>query len=226
MYREDPQLTARTISDWLAILEYARRNGSRVVFASSSSLYNGNRQPYREDMPIAVTDFYTEARYAMERLAELYSGLYGMPSVGLRYFSVYGPGERSKGRYANLASQFLWAMKEGKRPLLFGDGTQSRDFIHIDDVVEANLLALDYGKTGVFNIGTGKAATLNRLVELLNAELGSGIKPEYRPNPITNYVRHTLADTTSAAEKLRFRSSISLEDGIRRLVESERRRAG
>ncbi len=218
MYRENPQLTAKALADWLAVLEYARRNDSRTVFASSSSLYNGNNPPHREGMPIAVTDFYTEARYAMERLAALYADLYSLHAVGLRYFSVYGPRERSKGGYANLISQFLWAMREGKRPVVFGDGTQSRDFIHIDDVVKANLLALGYGKHGIFNIGTGKAATLNRVVELLNAELGVCIKPEYRPNTIANYVSHTLADTRLAAEKLRFHSSISLEEGISRLV--------
>lgn len=218
MYKENPQLTARAIADWLAILEYARKNGSRIVFASSSSLYNGNKPPHREDMQILVTDFYTEARYAMERLAKLYSDLYALPSVGLRYFSVYGPGEQSKGRYANLVSQFLWAMKEGKQPLIFGDGTQSRDFINVSDVVEANLRALDYGKQGIFNIGTGKAATLNRVVELLNAELGTGIKPRYAPNSIKNYVAHTLADTSLAAKELRFHPAISLETGIARLV--------
>ncbi len=218
MYKENPQLTARALADWIAILEYARKNGSRIAFASSSSLYNGNKPPHREDMKILVTDFYTEARYAMERVAELYNDLYSLPSAGLRYFSVYGPGERSKGRYANLVSQFLWAMKEGKQPVIFGDGTQSRDFIHVDDVVEANLRAMEHGKHGIFNIGTGRGATLNRVVELLNAELGTAIKPRYEPNRIKNYVAHTLADTSLAAKELRFRPAISLETGIARLV--------
>jgi UDP-glucose 4-epimerase len=218
MYREDPQLTARTLADWVAILEYARRNDCSVVFASSSSLYNGNKPPQREDMNIQVTDFYAEARYAMERLARLYNDLYSLRPVALRYFSVYGPGEQSKGRYANLVSQFLWAIKGGKQPLIFGDGTQSRDFIHVDDVVEANLRALGYGKHGIFNIGTGRSATLNQVVDLLNTELGTGIKPRYEPNRIKNYVAHTLADTSLAGRELHFRSSISLETGIARLV--------
>jgi UDP-glucose 4-epimerase len=226
MYLENPQLVARALADWLAVLDYARRNDSRLVFASSSSLYNGNEPPHREGMPIAVTDFYTEARYAMERLAELYHSLYSLPSAGLRYFSVYGPGERSKGRYANPISQFMWAMEAGEGPVLFGDGMQTRDFIHVDDAVKANLLALGCREHGIFNIGTGKAATFNRVVGLLNAELGTSIRPVYQPNRIRNYVAHTLADTSLAERRLGFRSSVSLEDGIRRLVASEHREAG
>jgi len=109
-------------------------------------------------------------------------------------------------------------MKEGNRPVIFGDGTQSRDFINVADVVEANLRALAYGRHGVFNIGTGKAATLNRVVELLNSELKTSISPVYEPNRIKNYVSHTLADTSLAAKELHFRSSIPLETGISRLV--------
>jgi UDP-glucose 4-epimerase len=218
MYREEPQLTAKALSDWLAILEYCRKSDSGLAFASSSSLYNGNRPPHSEGMVIFVTDFYTEARYEMERLAELYSSLYSLPSVGLRYFSVYGPHEQSKGKYANLLSQFLWSMRAGQQPVIYGDGTQSRDFIHVDDVVEANLLALSHKGRGIFNVGTGKSTTLNEAVALLNRELGTAIRPKYEKNPIANYVSQTLADTSLAAGKLRFRASIPLEAGVRRLV--------
>lgn len=218
MYREQPQLTAKALADWVAILEYCRKGDSALAFASSSSLYNGNGPPHRETMAIAVTDFYTEARYAMERLAELYSSLYSLPSVGLRYFSVYGSREQSKGRYANLLSQFLWAMRAGLQPVIYGDGTQARDFIHVDDVVNANLLALAYKGHGIFNVGTGRSTTLNGAVALLNRELGTAITPRYEKNPIANYVSHTLADTSLAAGKLRFRASITVEEGVRRLA--------
>lgn len=218
MYREQPQLTAKAVADWVSILEYCRKNDSTLAFASSSSLYNGNRPPQKEGMGIMVTDFYTEARYAMERLAELYNSLYSLPSAGLRYFSVYGPREQSKGRYANLLSQFLWAMRAGLQPVIYGDGTQARDFIHVDDVVNANLLALSYGGHGIFNVGTGKSTTLNDAVALLNRELGTAIRPKYEKNPIANYVSQTLADTSLAAGKLRFRASIPVEEGVRRLA--------
>jgi UDP-glucose 4-epimerase len=220
MYKENPSLTARVLEEWIAVLEYARRNeGTRLVFASSSSLYNGHRPPHREDMDIKVTDFYTEGRYAMERVARLYEDFYGVHSVGLRYFSVYGPHERSKGKYANLVTQFLWEMKAGREPLILGDGSQTRDFVYVDDVVEANLAALSYGKHGIFNVGTGRSTSLNDVVAMLNRKLGTSIAPRREANRIKNYVAHTQADTSKAASELGFRASVALEDGVGRLIE-------
>jgi len=220
MYKDNPHLVAKAIDEWVSILEYARKNPCRLVFASSSSLYNGNNPPHKEDMPILVKDYYTEARYAMERMARLYSDLYGVNSVGLRYFSVYGPHEKSKGKFANLITQFLWEMKAGRQPIILGDGKQTRDFAYVDDVVEANLLALNYKKHDVFNVGTGKSVTLTDMAALLAKKLGSDIKPAYEPNRIKNYVQHTLADTKKAESLLGFRAKISLEDGIGRLIKS------
>ncbi len=220
MYKESPSLTARVLEEWISILEYSRKNDTKIVFASSSSLYNGNNPPHREDMPILVTDFYTEARYSMERLAKLYSDLYSLNVVGLRYFSVYGSHERSKGKYANLITQFLWEMKTGKQPVILGDGTQTRDFIYVNDVVEANLLALRYNKSDVFNVGTGRSTALNEIVILLNKELGTSIHPTYEQNKIKNYVQHTLADMSKTSEVLGFKAQVSLEHGIELIISS------
>ena len=106
-------------------------------------------------MPIYVTDFYTEARYYVERLAQLYFQLYGVSSIGLRLFSVYGPKETFKGKYANTLTQFLWNMKAGRQPIIYGDGKQRRDLVYVSDVVRAFLLASENKmKIGVFNVGT------------------------------------------------------------------------
>ncbi|MBI5224145.1 NAD-dependent epimerase/dehydratase family protein [Candidatus Micrarchaeota archaeon] len=218
MYKNDPQLVARAISDWISILEYTRKNGNKLVYATTSSIYNGQKPPHREDMPVAVTDYYSEARYAMERLAKLYTDLYGIKVVGLRYFSIYGPHELSKGQYANLVSQFLWDLKAGRSPLIFGDGSQSRDFVYVDDVVEANMLALKHGRSDTFNVGCGKMANLNEVISILNKKLGTNIKPNYQPNKIKNYVQETLADTSKSSSILGFTAKVSLEDGIDRLV--------
>jgi UDP-glucose 4-epimerase len=218
MYRKDPHLAPAALDDWISLLEYARRNDCRLVYASSSSLYNGNELPFHEDMEIKVTDIYTEARYAMERMALLYDKLYSVRSIGLRYFSVYGPHEAAKGQYANLITQFLWDMRQGRRPLIYGDGSQSRDFIHVDDVVEANMLALSSDSSGIFNVGTGKSASLNDVVALLNRKLETSIEPQYQENEISNYVQHTLADTTKAREGLGFSAGIRLEEGAERLI--------
>ena len=195
------------------------RYGCKVVYASSSSIYNGNKVPFREDMPIYVTDYYTECRYAIERLAKLYNILHGVKSVGLRFFSIYGPKEKFKGKYANIISQFLWAMLKDEPPVIFGDGTQTRDFTHVYDVVDALLLAWkrDF-ECEIFNVGTGVAHSFNEIVEILNRILGKNIRPIYKPNPIKNYVYHTLADTTKAERQLGFKAKIPLEEGIRSLI--------
>jgi len=219
MYKENPRLVGEAINDAIEIFEYAKKTGCKVVYASSSSIYNGNKIPYREDMPIYVTDFYTECRYAIERLAKLYNILYGVKSVGLRFFSIYGPKERYKGKYANIVSQFLWAMQRDEPPIIFGDGTQTRDFTHVYDAVDALILAWkkDF-ECEIFNVGTGVAYSFNEVVELINKILGKNIKPIYKPNPIKNYVYHTLADTTKAERMLGFKAKISLEEGLASLA--------
>ncbi|MCX8174989.1 MAG: NAD-dependent epimerase/dehydratase family protein [Candidatus Micrarchaeota archaeon] len=220
MYKDNPFLTAKAIEDMVAVLEYCRAKDCRLVFASSSSLYNGIEPPHRETARIKVTDYYTEARYAMERLAELYFRLYGVRSIGLRYFSVYGEREEYKRQYANLVSQFLWAMMKGEAPVVFGDGKQTRDFTYVEDVVDANLLAAKSRiRFGIFNVGTGRETSINEMIALLNQKLGTSIAPLYRQNTIKNYVARTQADTSRAEKKLGFKAKVPLEEGIRRLIE-------
>lgn len=220
MYVEDPSLVGRSVSDMVQVLEFAKRRGSKLVFASSSSLYNGNPLPNTESMPVHVTDYYTETRFYIERLAELYAKLHNIASVGLRFFSVYGPNERAKGKYANIVSQFLWSMQAGNSPVIYGDGKQTRDFTFVDDVINACALAMQDGVTGIFNVGTGKRNSFNDVVDLLNAELGTSIDPTYIDNPIKNYVDHTLADTREASGILGFDAEVTLEQGMHKLCES------
>jgi len=220
MYKQNPRLVGEAINDTIEISEYAKEVGCKVIYASSSSIYNGNTPPYRENMPTYVTDYYTECRYAIERLAKLYQILHGVKTVGSRFFSVYGPKEQYKGRYANTITQFLWAMLKDERPLIYGDGTQTRDFIHVSDVVEALILAMkkDFD-CEIFNVGTGIAKSFNDVVKMLNEALGKNIQPIYEPNPIRNYVYHTLADTSKAESILGFKAKITLEKGIALLLQ-------
>ncbi|HQE71175.1 MAG TPA: NAD-dependent epimerase/dehydratase family protein, partial [Methanothrix soehngenii] len=204
MYKRNPYLVGEAINGFISIYELARRSGSRVVYASSSSLYSGILPPHREDMAIGVTDYYTEARLAMERMAELYQRLYGIASVGLRFFSVYGPREEAKKQYANMVTQFLWDMKAGKRPLVYGDGTQTRDFTYVLDVVRAMRLAMDSDYHGILNVGTGEAWSFNEVIELLNRMMDLSLEAQYTENPIKNYVLQTLADTAKAERTIGF----------------------
>lgn len=218
MYRENPFLVGESLNGFVAVMELARRCGARVVYASTSSLYNGLEPPHHEGMPIKVTDHYTEARFAMERIAELYGKLSGVSSLGLRFFSVYGPREESKGRYANMVTQFLWGIMRKETPVIYGDGSQTRDFIYVEDVVRALMLAMDSDYTGVLNVGTGRSHSFNDVIRTLSRMLGVEIRPRYIENPIRNYVQHTLADTRAAAEVLGFRAEHDLESGIAGLI--------
>ncbi|MEW6528807.1 MAG: NAD-dependent epimerase/dehydratase family protein [Candidatus Micrarchaeota archaeon] len=223
MYKENPRLVAKAIDDFIVLLEFAKKHSAQVIFASTSSIYNNIAPPHKENSVPKITDFYTETRITMERIAELYNNLYGMKIIGLRYFSVYGPNEKSKGQYANLVSQFLWAMMKNEIPVIYGDGTQSRDFIYVEDVVRANILAMKSKlRFGIYNVGTGKTYSLNQLIDILNKKLGTKIRPCYVENKIKNYVQTTLADTTKARNELSFNAEVTLEQGIENIILLER----
>ena len=221
MYKENPLLVAKAIEDAINLLELAKEQDAKFILASTSSIYNGLPLPWREDIKPKVSDYYTEARYCIERLLELYNKLYGLRGVVLRLFSVYGPREESKGRYANVISQFIWAMLKDKQPIIYGDGEQTRDFIYVSDVVRAFLLAMDYERSEfeIFNVGTGKETSFNELVNLLNKLLGKNIKPKYVPNPIKNYVYQTCASVEKARELLGFEAKVRLEEGVKKTIE-------
>ena len=220
MYRENPSLLSLVIRDAIAIFEYAKESGTKIIYASTSSIYNGNEPPFTEDMPVFPTDFYTEGRYWIERLAKVYHELHGVESVGLRLFSVYGPNERPKGSFANVASQMVWAALEGRPFVIYGDGRQTRDFIYVTDVVEAFLLAWERGGgCEVYSVGTGRETSFNELAELIR-KLGLDLKLEYRENPIKNYVYRTLADTKKAERDLGFKYEVELEEGLRKIIEA------
>jgi UDP-glucose 4-epimerase len=219
MYKQNPLLVSEALGDWITILEYAAKGSSKIIYASSSSIYNGNEPPFHEDLPVYVTDYYTECRYSMERLAELYYRLQSVPAIGLRLFSVYGPNETYKQQYANCLTQFLWAMQRGESPVIFGDGSQTRDLTHVSDVVTAFCIAATSDiQHDIFNVGTGNAYSFNEIVSLLNHALGTEIKPTYIDNPIKNYVGRTQADTQKAEEQLGFTASINLPEGINDLL--------
>ena len=224
MYRENPLLVGEAINGFINVLELAKRDKAKVVYASTSSLYRGTPIPNREDVIAAPFDYYTEARIAMERLAKVYHALQGVSSVGMRFFSVYGPHERNKKQYANNVSQFLWSMREGEAPEIYGDGNQTRDFVNVKDVVRALIMAsdADLGCEAI-NVGTGRETSFNRVIELLNKALNKSIRPKYSPNPIKNYVDRTHADLARAKKLLGYEPTINLEDGIEQLVKLNER---
>ncbi|MDF0593754.1 GDP-mannose 4,6-dehydratase [Methanotrichaceae archaeon M04Ac] len=218
IYKSDPLLVGEAINGMIAVLELAKKTGARVVYASTSSLYSGQTPPHREDMEVFVTDYYTEARLSMERMAELYRKLFGVEAVGMRFFSVYGPHETAKKQYANIVTQFLWEMMAGRAPVIYGDGTQTRDFTYVKDITRALRLAMESEFSGALNVGTGKSYSFNEAAEILAGDLGLDLKAEHVDNPIKNYVQDTLADTRKAEEVLGFKAEYTLREGIREII--------
>ncbi len=223
MFVPDPGLgISVNVQGFSNLLHYARENGvKRVVHASTSTIYGSLPTPHREDYYIKrCGNFYSVTKFAAEHLAKTFTAEMGLETVGLRYFSVYGPGERHKGKYANLITQFLWGMKKGKRPIIYGDGKQTRDFIHVADVVRANLLAAVKKRASgeIINVGTGRPIKVNDATSLLNKYLGTKIKPKYAPNPITGYVYQHQANTTKAEKLIGFKAQIPFKKGLKMLV--------
>ncbi len=219
MYRDDPTLVAKAISDFVSVLEYCRKNKVKLVFASTSSIYNGYTPPHKEEMVPHVTDFYTEARYPMERLSNLYQQMFGLEYCALRYFSVYGDHEESKKSYANMVSQITWKGLLKKPIRIYGDGSQRRDLVHVDDVADANLLCFKKNVSGVFNIGNGKSYSFMDSINLVSKHLDNKVKVEFVPNPLKNYVDIVEADTTKMKKVLGFTPKVSIEEGVKRTVE-------
>jgi len=222
MYEPDPRrATYESFNGFLNVLVAAKKAGAKkVVYASSSSVYANLPPPGREDAAIdfSMLTGYSAAKMACEIFAAYFQAVYDVKTVGLRFFSVYGPRERHKKNFANVVSQFLWQMRKNQRPVIYGDGSQARDYIYVDDVVRAIILAAEKPATGIFNVGTGRATSYNEVVALLNKILGKNIKPKYVPNPIKNYVQTTLADTSKAEKELGFKAEFTLEQGLRDLI--------
>ncbi len=206
----------------LNVLQAARDcNVGRVIFASSSSVYGeAATLPEHEALPPAPLSPYAVSKLAGEHYCQVFFRLHGLETVSLRYFNVFGPWQDPAGRYPAAVPAFIGAMRRGERPVIFGDGEQSRDFTYVDDIVAANLLAADAvsGVAGeVFNAAGGERVTLNRLVRLLNEELGTSLDPLYRA-PRLGDVRHTFAAIDKLSDAVGYRPGVRFAEGIGRTV--------
>ena len=213
---------ANNVNGTLNVLEAARRcRVPRVVYASSSSVY-GDRPdlPKREDQSPAPVSPYAASKAAGEQYATIWTRLYGVETVGLRYFNVFGPRQDPKSEYAAVIPRFiLWGLS--RRPLeIHGDGTQSRDFTYIDNVVEANILAATApGAPGeVFNVGCGSRVSLLEIVAKLEAIVGRRLERRHTPSRAGD-VPHTLADVSKAKRLLSYAPLVDFDEGFRRTVE-------
>jgi UDP-glucose 4-epimerase len=219
----DPVATHRACVDGTLHVLIAARDARvrRVVYAASSSAYgNSERLPKRESDPAMPLSPYAVSKLAGEQYCAAFSNVYGLETVRLRYFNVFGPRQAPDSPYAAVVPLFIRAMLAGRSPVLHGDGLQSRDFTYIDDVIQANLLAAEApGVSGrLYNVACGRRTTLLEIVERLNAILSTNIKPthtEARPGD----VRHSQADITRAHEDLGYTPRMDVERGLKKCVE-------
>jgi len=201
------------VSEFLYLLDFCKDSGCKIVFASTSNVYSGNRLPWIEGMQIEPKDFYADTRYFLERVAEIYHQFYGVKYVALRLFANYGPRETYKKTWASVISQMIWAKNADKTFKVYGDGNQERDYIFVKDTVRAFRLAmLNNVTSGSFNVGTGISTSFNRLIDIIRP------KVEYVNNPVTNYVYSTRANTQLTEASLHFKPEVSLEEGIKCLI--------
>ncbi|WP_420191893.1 NAD-dependent epimerase/dehydratase family protein [Haloplanus salinarum] len=217
------EATRVNVEGFVNTVEQAREDGcDTVVYATTSSIYGSRTDPSPEDMPVEARTSYEASKLARERYAEYFGNHYDMTLAGLRFFSVYqgyGGAEEHKGEYANTIAQFADDIANGEAPVLFGDGTQTRDFTHVDDVVRAIELAADHELEGVYNVGTGESYDFNTMVEMINDELGTDIDPEYIENPLDVYVHDTMADATKLHDATGWEPQVGFEEGVSRVCE-------
>src|SRR5215471_1511950 len=194
----------------------------KVVAASSASIYGlADVFPTPEDHhPYNNRTWYGASKIMLEGLLRSFNDMYGLPYVALRYFNVYGPRMDIHGKYTEVLIRWMERIASGEPPLILGDGSTTMDFIYIEDVARANILALQSDVTDdVFNVAGGTETSLNELADALLWVMKSNLKPIYGPERKVNPVARRLADTSKAAELLGFRANIGLEEGLSRLVD-------
>ena len=193
----------------------------KVVAASSASIYGmADSFPTREDHhPYNNRTWYGAAKVMLEGLLRSYHAMHGLPYVSLRYFNVYGPRMDIHGKYTEVLIRWMERIDAGLPPLILGDGHQTMDFVYIDDVARANVLALaSDADDEVYNVASGIETSLNHLAAALSRVMGSDLRPEHGPERAVNPVPRRLADIGKAQSHLGFTAQVSLDEGLRRLV--------
>ncbi len=217
-FDDDQEMIRQNVNGFDNILKKARTDRSKLIYASTASLYGNGKAPQKEDQPKEILSAYGQSKLIMDEMASHHYR--DMHIVGLRYFNVFGPKEEYKGRAASMIYHLLKQMKSGKNPRIFKNGDQKRDHIYVKDCVLANILALK-AASGIYNVGTGKATSFNELIKVLNQLLDKSFAPEYfdMPYPKHSYQDHTEAEMTKANKDLAFVPQYDLISGIKDYLE-------
>ncbi len=212
---------AACVTGTVVLLDAARKaKVRRVVYAGSSSAYGDKLTSSKResDLPGPLSP-YAAAKLAAEYYCQAFANSFGIETVTLRYFNVFGPRQDPNSPYSAVIPKFVTALLAGEKPVIFGDGKQSRDFTFVANVVHGNLLAADApGVSGrVFNVANGRSTTLLKLVDLLNEYLGTDVQPNFQPSR-TGDVRESLADISEARRSLAYEPQVEFEEGLRRTI--------
>lgn len=218
------------IDGTLNLLVVAKEVGvKRVVIASSSSVYGDTQVlPKTEDMMPNPLSPYAVTKYVEELYGKVFHNIYGLETVSLRYFNVFGPKQDPDSPYAAVIPRFITKILKGESPVIFGDGEQTRDFTYVSNVVEANILAAiseNVGRGEVVNIACGESISLNQLVKKINEILETNVKPLY-DKPRIGDVRHSLASIEKAKNLLGYRVSVKFEEGLKKTIDWYKKRGG
>jgi nucleoside-diphosphate-sugar epimerase len=225
---EDPSATMLAgVQGTTVVLDQARRAGvRRVIFAASSSAYGDSATlPKVETMSARPLSPYAASKLTGEQLMQIFAKLYGLETVSLRYFNVFGPRQDPKSEYAAVIPKFITAAIKKEPAIVHGDGEQTRDFCHIDNAVRANLLAAGTSRKlsgEVVNVACGERTSLNQLLKYVAELAGSRVEPEHRPTRAGD-VRDSLADIRAARELLGYEPTVDVRDGLKRTFEAFRR---
>lgn len=222
--QEQDLMIKTNVNAFKDLLDLAVAHGANMIYASSAATYGNAESPQRVGRE-APNNVYGFSKLSMDHLAREYMKDADISIVGLRYFNVYGPREYFKNTTASMVLQFGHQILAGKNPRLFeGSDKILRDFIYVEDIIQANIKAMHPNRSGVYNVGTGKARSFQDIVDILQRELGTSLACEYIPNPyVGSYQFHTEADISESIEGLGYRPAYEMEDGIKSYVAEIRR---
>jgi len=216
---EKPEIYHETnITGIFNVLLAARDNKvKKVVYSSSSAVYGDDPElPKREDMLPSTISPYAVTKLTGEYYCNAFHAAYGLPTVCLRFFNVFGPKQDPNSQYAAVIPNFIKRIQEGNPPIIYDDGEQTRDFTYVSDVVQAMILAAENDVTGIYNVSRGESITINDLADTIIRLIGTDIRPEYR-EPRQGDIVHSYADVTKA-KAFGFNPRYTLEEGLSRMI--------
>ena len=214
LFKKDPEKYFKnTIQGMKNVLNFAKNNSiEKLIYPSSGSVYGNNSPPHSENIIPSPSNQYGEAKIQCERLAEEYSD--DLDSTGLRIFAVYGPGEEIKQNLSSVVNLFLQDVKRKESPIIFGDGTQTRDFIYVDDAISAIVNSSEIKNHRIINVGSGVSTSFNQIIESINTQFNLKIIPKYIKKEFA-YIENLQADTELMKSLLKI-NPLSIESGIRK----------